>query len=124
MLIHGSRKTFVNDLHTNPIVAMDINEGRKVMISKRTLNSINTDENPCTEDETLSRTECLLKEVLSTKTIAHSHFFVVLLWEGLQVVMLPSTCSLGARSMLGVFSLLDARVLCQEQCSCSLGARG
>ena len=64
MLIHGSRKTFVNDLHTNPIVAMDINEGRKVMISKRTLNSINTDENPCTEDEKLSRTECLLKEVL------------------------------------------------------------
>ena len=40
------------------------------------------------------------------------------------LVMLPSTCSLGARSMLGVFSLLDARVLCQEQCSCSLGARG
>ena len=64
VLIHSSKETLINDLETEPIVTMGINQGKLVKISKSNLITIATDENPCTDDEKLLvRTECDIKKV-------------------------------------------------------------
>ena len=64
ILIHNSRETLINDLDTGPIVKMGSRDEIFAEISKSNLDSIATEINPCiNEDETLTRTECLLDKV-------------------------------------------------------------
>ena len=76
VLIHSSKETLINDLHTEPIVTMDyIQQGKRVKISKSNLNTIATDENPCTDDEKLLvKTECDLKKVCTMHKLNSAYY--------------------------------------------------
>ena len=64
VLIHNSRETMVNDFLTDPYVTMGIREHKWILISKSNLNSIRTEENPCSkDDDKFIRTECKLRQV-------------------------------------------------------------
>lgn len=66
ILIHSSKETLINDLETEPIVTMGIQQGKLAKITKSNLNAIATDANPCTnDDKLLVRAECELKKVFA-----------------------------------------------------------
>ena len=64
VLIHGGMESLVNDFDNHPSITMNVGEGTLVLISKTKLDTIATNENPCTKNEKLIMTECILKQVL------------------------------------------------------------
>ena len=65
VLIHGSKLTLNNDLHsTNPFVTVETKKNKIASISKSNLDSISTEENICAADETLIRTDCQKTKVI------------------------------------------------------------
>ena len=67
VLIHNGKESLNNTLYgTEPLV---INTGmsKKVMITKRNLNSISTVEDPCADDNTLTRADAAIKKVVENQ---------------------------------------------------------
>ena len=64
VLIHTSKNTINNDLHsTDPIIAIGSNVSKEVKISKINMDSISTEKNPCATNEMLTRTDCQIDKV-------------------------------------------------------------
>ena len=63
VLIHHSKETLINDLESDPIVVMNNGEAKLAKISKTNMDSIATNQNPCSEEEELIRTACDVQKV-------------------------------------------------------------
>ena len=65
VFIHNSSETLINDLDTAPFVEVGFGETIFAKISKKNLDSIATEKNPCNDDDKkLTGYECLSNEVV------------------------------------------------------------
>ena len=64
VLIHSSRNTLNNDLHsTDPIITIGTKVKKTAEISKINMDSISTETNPCATNEKLTRIDCQIDKV-------------------------------------------------------------
>ena len=64
MLIHNGKESLNNTLNDVEPIVINTGMSKKVMITKSNLNSISTCEDPCADDNTLTRADAAIKKVI------------------------------------------------------------
>ena len=63
ILIHSAKESLNNTLYVTKPITISARESKTAMITKCNLNSISTEEDPCANDETLTRADSAIKKV-------------------------------------------------------------
>ena len=73
ILIHSAKESLNNTLYVTKPITISARESKTAMITKCNLNSISTEEDPCANDETLTRADSAIKKVGTSSNKKKEH---------------------------------------------------
>ena len=65
VFIHNGKESLNNTIYDTEPIVINTGMSKKVKITKSNLNSISTIEDPCANDDTLTRADAAIKKVIS-----------------------------------------------------------